>query len=63
MNALMEMKEKAHARQVLGISHNASKKEISKAYKDLARKYRPTNPHPIKNVPRRSSRRLSMLTT
>ena len=41
MNALKEMKEKAHARQVLGISHNASKKEISKAYKELARKYHP----------------------
>ena len=41
MNALKEMKEKAHARQVLGISHNASKKEISKAYEELARKYHP----------------------
>ena len=42
MNALNAM---AHAYQVLGISHNASKKEITKAYKELARKHHPDK-HP-----------------
>ena len=38
----------AHAYEVLGISHNASTKEIAKAYKDLARKNHPdksSSPH------------------
>ena len=38
MNAL---NARTHACQVLGISHNASKKEITKAYKELARKHHP----------------------
>ena len=38
MNALNAM---AHACQVLGSSHHASKTEITKAYKELARKHHP----------------------
>ena len=35
------MKALADAHQLLGINHNASKQEISKAYKELARIYHP----------------------
>ena len=37
----MQGLKKAHACDVLGISHNASKKEIAKAYKELARIHHP----------------------
>ena len=35
------MTETAHAYEVLGISHNASTKEITKAYRELARIHHP----------------------
>ena len=37
----MQAVRRAHAFEVLGINHNASKKEISKAYRELARVHHP----------------------